>query len=150
MPRARAAAIASNMTAAGSPPCCAIDRDAVARTPDFELFARCRAKGVAGGKQHRIALPLEVLGKLADGSRLAGAVDAGDHHHEGPLGADDQAVARAGAGARSDTALSSASIGIAIGALGAVRELVEQMRRRGNADIGFEERRFELFECFVR
>ena len=70
MPRAFAAPIASNITAAGSPPCLRDHRDAVALAPDRELLARRRAERVAGREQHRqcpcdwkifASLPIEVV-----------------------------------------------------------------------------------------
>jgi len=126
------------------------DRDAVALAPDFELFTRGSAKSVACSQQHRIALYLEVLGKLAYGSRLAGAVDPGNHHHEGPFTADDQRLFEREQQLGEHGLEQCASVGIDLGAFGAGDELGKQMRRRGNADIGFEQRGFELFEGFVR
>src|SRR6266851_3829238 len=52
---------------------------------------------------------------------------------------------------RSGPTISGCSSGdVDIGAFGASGKLSEQMRRRGNADIAFEQRAFELFERFVR
>jgi hypothetical protein len=56
--------------------------DVVALAPDHQLLARGGAEGVAGGQQHRLFEALHVLGQLADGGGLAGAVDTRDHHHQ--------------------------------------------------------------------
>ena len=82
MPRARAAWIASKITAAGSPPFLRDHRHAVSLAPGGELLARRRAEGIARGEQHRQVLALQPLGELADRGRLAGAVDPGDHDYE--------------------------------------------------------------------
>ena len=58
------------------------DDDAISFAPGRQLLAGRGAKGVAGGQQNALALALEVLGQLADGSGFAGAVDARNHDHE--------------------------------------------------------------------
>ena len=90
IPRALAALTASNITEAASPAGLLDHRDVVALAPDHELLARRGAEGVAGRQEHRQALLLQPLGELADGGGLPGAVHAGQHDHERPLGADHQ------------------------------------------------------------
>src|SRR5215217_4266097 len=51
--------------------------------PDFELVDRRGAEGVAGGDEDVAAKPLVIGGQLGDRGRLADAVDADDHDHEG-------------------------------------------------------------------
>jgi hypothetical protein len=70
------------MTAAGSPPSCAITVT--------QLLAGRGPEGVASGQEYRIVLLQQILRKLADGRRLARAVDARQHDHIGTLVAYDQ------------------------------------------------------------
>ena len=51
--------------------------------PDGELFDGSGAEGVAGGDHDGLALGLEILAELGDGSGFAGAVDAGDQDDGG-------------------------------------------------------------------
>ena len=85
--------------------------------------------------------------ELADRSRSAGAIDAGDHHHKRPLGAHDQRLLEREKEFGQDGLEQRTAVAVA--ALDPDRELVEQIRRRGNADIGLQQRRLQLFECFV-
>jgi hypothetical protein len=62
------------------------DGHVVALAPGHQLLACRGAEGVAGGEEDALAVLLEVLGQLADRGRLAGAVHAGDHDHEGLVG----------------------------------------------------------------
>ena len=55
------------------------DVDAGARRPDLELLDGRGAKRVGGANQRRLARVLDQPRELADGRRLAGAVDADDH-----------------------------------------------------------------------
>ena len=57
------------------------DLNGVALTPHLQLFNRRGAEGIAGGEQHRLALTLQALGQFANGSGLAGAVDADHQDH---------------------------------------------------------------------
>ena len=57
------------------------DRRADAVAPDLQLLDRGGAEGVAGGEQDAIILLLQPMAELADGGRLAGAVDA-DHQDD--------------------------------------------------------------------
>ncbi len=57
------------------------DRYPIALRPHLELFARRRAKGIAGRQHHRTPLSQQPVGQLADGGGLAGAVDA-DHQDD--------------------------------------------------------------------
>ena len=82
IPRERAAAMASKITAAGSPPCWDMTVTSLRSPQAAQLFARRGAEGVARSQQDRQALRLKVLGELADGGGLAGAVDAGEHDDE--------------------------------------------------------------------
>ena len=66
-------------------------RDADARAPRLELVGGRGAEGVGGTQQHLPVLGNEDAGQLADGRRLAGAVDADDED-------DGRAVADAAAG----------------------------------------------------
>jgi hypothetical protein len=54
-----------------------------ALAPDLELLDGGGAEGVAGSHDHAEALVAILLGELADGGRLAAAVDADDQHHHG-------------------------------------------------------------------
>ncbi len=56
-----------------------------ALAPDLELLDRGRPEGVAGRQQHPLAAGRELLGELADRGGLAGAVDAADQDHLGPV-----------------------------------------------------------------
>ena len=56
-------------------------RRADALAPDLQLLDRCGAEGVAGSEQDAIILLLQPVCELADGRRLAGAVDADDEDH---------------------------------------------------------------------
>src|SRR5207253_2108200 len=56
-----------------------------ARRPDLELLLCRGAKGVRGGDDDRAPVLAELGGELADRGRLAGAVDADDQEHAGPL-----------------------------------------------------------------
>ena len=66
------------------------DVDTVTLAPDFKLLPRRCAEGVACCEQDREPLGLQPFRELADRSRLAGAVDAGQHDDKGPLWSDDQ------------------------------------------------------------
>ena len=57
------------------------DRRADAVAPDLQLLDRGGAEGVAGGEQHAIILLLQPMAELADGGRLARAVDADHQDH---------------------------------------------------------------------
>ena len=57
------------------------DRRADALAPDLQLLDRGGAEGVAGGEQDAIILLLQPMAELADGGRLARAVDA-DHQDD--------------------------------------------------------------------
>ncbi len=59
-------------------------RDAVALAPGLQLFHGRGAKGVTGGQHDLVALLLKAVGELADGGRLAGAVDTNHQDHVGP------------------------------------------------------------------
>ena len=81
-PRARPASTASNATAAGSPPRRRADEvGARPLGPDLELLLGRGAERVAGADEHRAAVLAQLLGELADGRRLARAVDADDEDH---------------------------------------------------------------------
>ena len=56
-----------------------------AARPDAQLLDRGGAERVAGGEHDRLALAPELGRELADGRRLAGAVDADDEDDEGTL-----------------------------------------------------------------
>ena len=60
------------------------DRRADAVAPDLQLLDRGGAEGVAGGEQDAVILLLQPMAELADGRRLARAVDA---DHEDDVGA---------------------------------------------------------------
>ena len=143
-------AMASNMTAAGSPPVLRDHRDAVALAPDRELLARRGAEGVAGGEQHRLALLLQPLGELADRRRLAGAVDAGQHDHERPRRGRPRAASRAARAGRAAPPCSS-GLGSASSPARFQRAWRSSSRCCGrvHADVGGEERRLELLERLV-
>src|SRR5579864_597911 len=49
--------------------------------PDHQLLDRGRPEGVTGCQQHSIILFLEPVAELADGGRLARAIDANDQDH---------------------------------------------------------------------
>ncbi|CWP11813.1 Uncharacterised protein [Neisseria meningitidis] len=51
----------------------------VAFAPSLKLLTRGGAESIAGGKQHRFALRLEIFGEFADGCGFARAVDASKH-----------------------------------------------------------------------
>ena len=57
------------------------DRHARALAPDLELVDGSGAEGIGGSEQHGFALPFVIRRELADGRRLAGAVDADDEQH---------------------------------------------------------------------
>ena len=57
-------------------------RNLVALAPHLQLLNRRRAKGVAGGEHDFLAFQLQLLGQLADGRGLAGAVDADHQNHK--------------------------------------------------------------------
>ncbi len=52
------------------------DGRAGALAPDAELIDGGGAERVAGGEHHLLAVAVKLCGELADGRRLAGAVDA--------------------------------------------------------------------------
>ena len=60
------------------------------------MLDRRGAEGVAGREQDRLALSAELSGELADGGRLARAVDADDQDHERALQRIDHQRARDG------------------------------------------------------
>ena len=62
----------------------------VTLAPDFELLPRRCAEGVTRCEQDCQALGLQPFRKLADGCRLAGTVDAGQHDDKRPLWSDDE------------------------------------------------------------
>ena len=90
--RARAACRPSKMTAAGSAPdWLAMIGTPIALGPHLQLFARRRAKGVAGGEHDAAPFGKEPVRQLADGRGLAGAVDADDQNDIGfDVGIDDE------------------------------------------------------------
>src|SRR5271170_4608089 len=62
--------------------------DAVALAPHFELFARSRAKSVAGSEQYRFAGLLIIMRDFSNRGCFAGTVDAGYHYDKRPLRGD--------------------------------------------------------------
>ncbi len=81
-PRARAASIASNATAAGSAPAGGADEVGPgALRPDLELLLGGRAERVGGAQQDGAVVLAQLLRELADRRRLARAVDADDEDH---------------------------------------------------------------------
>jgi hypothetical protein len=59
------------------------DLTAHALAPNDQLLHRSRAKGIAGRQNALLSGGVELGGKLSDGGRLAGAVDAHHEHHRG-------------------------------------------------------------------
>jgi hypothetical protein len=70
--------------AASAPAARAITSAPVRVAPDLQLLDGGGAERIARG-QHDLEPSPQALGDLADGRGLAGAVDAGDQHHEGLL-----------------------------------------------------------------
>ena len=127
------------------------DRHVVALAPDLQLFARRGAEGVAGGQQHRLALRLEMLGQLADGGGLAGAVDAGQHDDEGLVRGDVERLLQR----RQQSSRPSLQRLLELGgfgqlvALDAASQVVEQGLGRIDADIGGDQDGFQFFVQLV-
>ncbi len=71
------------------------DVDAGAGRPDLQLLDRRGAERVGGADQRRLAGVLEQPRQLADGRRLAGAVDADDHDDVRPLAVADRRLGAA-------------------------------------------------------
>ena len=62
--------------------------------PDLQLVDGRRAEGIRRRQQHLLAVLVQVVGKFADGGRLADAVDADDQDNAGLGGEVERLVAR--------------------------------------------------------
>ena len=119
-----------------------------ALAPDFELLDGGGAEGVGGAEQNGVAFGLEMRGQFADGGGFARAVDA-DHHDDGGRLVD--VGERAVVGLQdfeqifADEAAQLAGIADQF-AVDALADAVENFVGGGDADIGADERVFELFE----
>jgi hypothetical protein len=162
-PRARPATTASKVTPAGSPPswltisirlpaALSLSRRAAASGlgplgPGEQLLARGGAKGVGRGEQHLLIRIDQMPGQLADAGGLAGAVDA-DHHDHGRHMLADRERPLQGRQQIGDAIGEQPAHGgriLQMGALDAPLQLVEQVTGRGDAGVGLEQRRLQVF-----
>ena len=124
------------------------ERGQRAPRPDAQLLDRGGAKGVARREQDRLAFGPEFGGELADGRRLARAVDADDEDHERALrGIDHQR-----AGDRLKRAFDLVRedlfhfIRIDAALVAPVADRVANAGRRGKAEVGLNENVLEIVE----
>ena len=117
--------------------------------PDLELVDRRGAEGVAGGDEDVAAELLVIGGELGDRGRLADAVDADDHDHEGNAALQDldPAVA-AGALQQGDHLLAqdlAGEEGIADTVLSDPRlQVADELLADVPADVGLDEEHLQL------
>ena len=114
--------------------------------PCHELLARRGAECVGGGQQHLAVGVHQVARQLADGRRLAGAVDAADHHH-GRHGFADHEVAlerQQQLGEDPGQQLAHRLRVTELQAGDAPAQLVEQPDGRLGAGVGLQQRRLEV------
>ena len=119
-----------------------------ARTPDLELLDRRGAEGVAGREHDAAALAREPRGELADGRRLAGAVDAGDEDHERLRRRIDRQRLRDGLEDLLDLGGEDRLdlVGADILVVAALADRFGDPGRRGDAEVGADQHVLELFE----
>src|SRR2546427_568135 len=122
-------------------------RDGEPVRPDLELLARPGSERVGGGEQHAAALAREPVRQLRDGGGLADAVHPEHEDHARWLGCARQRsrIATQRRGCREDArhGLLQRSLEIAVSEGGA-RHLVEDLRRRRDAEVGLEQNAFGL------
>ena len=124
------------------------DRGKRAPRPDAQLLDRGGAEGVARGEQDRLPFGPELGGELADGRRLARAVDADDQDHERAL----IRVDHQRPGDRLERALDLVSedlfhfLGADPALVAPMRHGLANARRRGEAEVGLDEDVLEVVE----
>ncbi len=125
------------------------DRHLVALPPGLQLFDRGGAERIAGGQHDRQSLVLESLRQLADRRGLAGTVDADHQDHEGPvLRIDVERLldGRQDIDERAAQATTQRVEVLQLLACQALLQVLDDARRRVDADVGHDEHRFEIFE----
>src|SRR5437773_876346 len=117
-------------------------RDGEPVRPDLELLAGPGPERVGGGEQHAAALAREPVRQLREGRGLADAVHPEHEDHARWLGCARQrsriASRRRGCREEARHGLLQRRLEIAVSDGGA-RHLVEDLRRRGDAEVGFEQ-----------
>src|SRR5258707_900494 len=118
----------------------------MARSPLGELLARRGTESIAGGEEHRLALRLEEARELGDRGRLARAVHAGEQDHERLRKMFGEARLERGEQRDQGGLELRLELGAGLEALVALRlaQPRDELVRRGHADVGGDELRFEL------
>ncbi len=127
------------------------DLDVAALGPHGELFGRCGAEGVAGGHQHRVAFGFEPLAQLADRGGLADTVHPDEQPDVGLALVDRERTILVG-DLGTHALLEQPEDGFAAVDLLLLRRLphtVEQLHGGQDADVGPDQRLFEVFPRLV-